>query len=236
MLPISYVSEQGKRFFPITHRTAIVGLATNTLVLSESVDVDIDINVDGEPITINPVVQKEISNLNISITNINTGINQINEALKTKASSDTNGIAYNAHKLQTARKITISGSVTGDVTFDGSKNVTISVSTNHTHNYAGSSSAGGSANAAVKLETARNIKLDGVVTGNANFDGTGNITISTKFGNSSNYLPLSGGTVTGAFTAKGNIRTDSRYYQGGNVGSLTAIQYGTPATTMLWAW
>lgn len=236
MLPISYVSEQGKRFFPITHRTAIVGLATNTLVLSESVDVDIDINVDGEPITINPVVKAEITNLNTSITNINTGINQINEALKTKASSDTNGVAYNAHKLQTARKITISGSVTGNVTFDGSKDVTITVSTNHTHNYAGSSSAGGNANAAVKLATARNIKLSGVVNGNANFDGTGNITISTTFGNSSNYLPLSGGTVTGSFTANGNIQAHGRFYQGGNVGSLTAIQSSGPAGTMLWAW
>ncbi len=50
---------------------------------------------------------------------------------------------------------------------------------NHTHNYAGSSSAGGSANTAVKLATARNIALNGAVTGNANFDGSGNINIST---------------------------------------------------------
>lgn len=41
----------------------------------------------------------------------------------------------------------------------------------HTHNYAGSSSAGGNANAAVKLATARKI-------GNASFDGTANITLS----------------------------------------------------------
>ena len=39
----------------------------------------------------------------------------------------------------------------------------------HTHNYAGSSSAGGNANAAVKLATARTIN-------GTNFDGTGNIT------------------------------------------------------------
>ncbi len=43
--------------------------------------------------------------------------------------------------------------------------------TGHTHNYAGSSSAGGNANAAVKLATARKI-------GNASFDGTANITLS----------------------------------------------------------
>lgn len=41
----------------------------------------------------------------------------------------------------------------------------------HTHNYAGSSSAGGNANAAVKLATARKI-------GNASFDGTADITLS----------------------------------------------------------
>lgn len=44
-------------------------------------------------------------------------------------------------------------------------------STGHTHNYAGSSSAGGNANAAVKLATARKI-------GSASFDGTADITLS----------------------------------------------------------
>ena len=46
----------------------------------------------------------------------------------------------------------------------------------HTHNYAGSSSAGGAANSAVKLQTARTI--NGV-----SFDGSGNITVydSTKY-------------------------------------------------------
>lgn len=43
--------------------------------------------------------------------------------------------------------------------------------TSHTHNYAGSSSAGGNANAAVKLATARKI-------GSASFDGTTDITLS----------------------------------------------------------
>lgn len=42
-------------------------------------------------------------------------------------------------------------------------------SKNHTHNYAGSSSAGGSANSAVKLATARSIN-------GTNFDGSSNIT------------------------------------------------------------
>lgn len=45
-------------------------------------------------------------------------------------------------------------------------------SSSHTHNYAGSSSAGGNANAAVKLATARAIKIGNTT---RNFDGTGNI-------------------------------------------------------------
>ena len=47
----------------------------------------------------------------------------------------------------------------------------------HTHNYAGSSSAGGVANSAAKLSTARSIALGGLSSGSANFDGSGNITI-----------------------------------------------------------
>lgn len=52
--------------------------------------------------------------------------------------------------------------------------------TSHTHNYAGSSSAGGVANSASKLATARTITLDGNVTGSASFDGSKNVTITTK--------------------------------------------------------
>lgn len=45
------------------------------------------------------------------------------------------GNASSASKLQTARSITLSGSVTGSASFDGSDNVTISTTTNHTHSY-----------------------------------------------------------------------------------------------------
>ena len=51
--------------------------------------------------------------------------------------------------------------------------ITDAAAKNHTHNYAGSSSAGGSANSAVKLATAR--AINGV-----NFDGSGNITITAN--------------------------------------------------------
>ena len=46
----------------------------------------------------------------------------------------------------------------------------------HTHNYAGSSSAGGPATSAVKLSTARTIRTNLGSTGTASFDGTSNVT------------------------------------------------------------
>ena len=106
---------------------------------------------------------------------------------------DLSGNAITASKLATARTISFTGSVTGSGTFDGSGNLSITTTTNHTHsqyydsdvtrsantvlaapngsdgkasfrklvvadlpshthNYAGSSSAGGSATSAVKLD------------------------------------------------------------------------------------
>ena len=49
-------------------------------------------------------------------------------------------------------------------------------STSHTHNYAGSSSAGGAANSAAKLSTARTIRTNLGSTSTASFDGSANIT------------------------------------------------------------
>ena len=55
----------------------------------------------------------------------------------------------------------------------------------------------GNANTASKLASARNIALTGAVTGNANFDGSGNININTTVNHGHNYVPLSGGTMSG---------------------------------------
>ena len=71
---------------------------------------------------------------------------------------------------------------TNKFTFDGSAAKTVNITpaligaaaSSHTHNYAGSSSAGGPANSAVKLATARTI--NGVV-----FDGTKNIEIPNNY-------------------------------------------------------
>ena len=61
-------------------------------------------------------------------------------------SADSANSASTASKLATPRNIALTGAVTGNANFDGSGNVSIATSVNHTHNYAGSSSAGGAAN------------------------------------------------------------------------------------------
>lgn len=52
--------------------------------------------------------------------------------------------------------------------------------TNHTHNYAGSSSAGGVSNSAAKLSTARNISANDDYIMNFNFDGSGNVSTQLR--------------------------------------------------------
>lgn len=135
--------------------------------------------------------------------------------------------------LKNPTALTLQFNGTTNKTYDGSSAQTLNITpaaigaaaSSHTHNYAGSSSAGGNANAAVKLVTARTIN-------GTNFDGSANITTSkwgaarsitigntTKTvdgsgnvswtlaeigatGGSGNYLPLSGGTLTGDLTIK----------------------------------
>lgn len=91
-------------------------------------------------------------------------------------------------KNPNALTITLNGGGTegtNKFTYDGSAAKTINITpssigaatSGHTHNYAGSSSAGGSANSAIKLATARKISLKGLSQGSANFDGSGDITI-----------------------------------------------------------
>lgn len=64
------------------------------------------------------------------------------------------------------------------------------------------SSITGNAATATKLATARTISLTGDVTGSGSFDGSGNLSITATVANDSHthstYLPLAGGTMTGA--------------------------------------
>ena len=260
-LQMRFVHEQGQKFFPITHRRAIVGLSANTLTLSRSLE--IDANEADNTITINPVVQGEIDTIykniqilenkitqeiNTQIQNLWDRVNGMDYAL----ADSPGGVAMKAHRLNKAFTLTINGDGTGSTSIDGSGNVTLTLRILKTrNNYAGAATDMGPANSALKLNSARNIALTGAVTGNVNFDGSKNVSIATSVNHSHSqystashnhngvyayashshgYLPTGGGTLTG------NLRNNARYYQNGIVGCLVAAQSGSPNGNMIWAW
>ncbi|WP_200481466.1 MULTISPECIES: phage tail protein [unclassified Acinetobacter] len=97
-------------------------------------------------------------------------------------SGSLSGNADTATKLATARTI-------GGVSFDGTANINLpGVNTagnqSTSGNAATASACTGNSATATKLATARNIALSGAVSGSANFDGSGNITINTTANNS----------------------------------------------------
>ena len=188
-LDVKFTTEQGQKFFPITHRKAIMGLSVNTLTLSESLE--IDVSEADNTITINPVVQLEIDKIYNNITTLETTIkNEINTQIENLWSKVNNmnyalsqspgGPANTALKLNSPFTLTILGDATGSVSMDGSKNVSCNVTVRKTrNNYPGAAVDQGAANSAVKLDTARIINLTGAVTGRVSFDGTTDVTIDT---------------------------------------------------------
>lgn len=150
-------------------------------------------------------------------------------------SSSAGGNANAAVKLATARKLTIGS--TGK-TFDGSGDIAWTLSeigaaaASHTHNYAGSSSAGGAANSALactgnsatatKLQTARTI--NGV-----SFDGTANITI-TAAANGGTSAACSGNSATATKLATARTVFGKSFNGTGNVAGK-AFVYGTYTST-----
>lgn len=63
----------------------------------------------------------------------------------------------------------------------------------------------GNASSATKLATARSIALTGAVTGIGNFDGSGNLSITTTVSHSHSYLPLTGGNIVGDVSISGYL-------------------------------
>lgn len=63
----------------------------------------------------------------------------------------------------------------------------------------------GNASSATKLATARSIALTGAVTGSGNFDGSGNLSITTTVSHSHSYLPLTGGNIVGDVSISGYL-------------------------------
>ena len=114
----------------------------------------------------------------------------------------------------------------------------------HTHNYAGSSSAGGNANAAVKLATARQIN-------GTNFDGSGNITtanwgtgrtitIGNKgktvngSGNVSWSLSEIGALPTAGGTVSGNLNVTGTFSIGSKKITINSSAPSSPAVGDIW--
>ena len=119
-----------------------------------------------------------------------------------------------ATKLQTARKIGTSGGASGTATaFDGSKDITIPISSINPDylgkvvpvGKGGTGNTTGNAATATKLQTKRNIGINGGITGTATgFDGTANINIPVTSINPdylSKVVPVSkGGTGLNSIT------------------------------------
>ena len=135
----------------------------------------------------------------IGLSNVDN-TSDLNKPISTATQNALNGKANTSHThtksqitdmpttMKNPNALTVQFNGTTNKTYDGGSAQTVNITpsaigaatNNHTHNYAGSSSAGGAANSAVKLATARTIALTGNVTGSANFDGSGNITINTS--------------------------------------------------------
>ena len=113
----------------------------------------------------------------------------------------------------------------------------------HTHNYAGSSSAGGSANSAIKLATARTISLTGDVTGSTSFDGSGNASITATVADDSHNHVISNvdglqtalnGRVLKRKTTGDAYNSLGTYYGGGSTAKYVKISFpSVPTWTMM---
>lgn len=144
-------------------------------------------------------------NVNIPITSLDA------TKLSGTASVDTTGNSGSTTKLQTKRKINVSGVVTGTAQdFDGSADVNIPVTSVDATKLSGTASIDttGKSGSTDKLATKRTIALSGGVTGTATeFDGSTNITIpvtSVNVDNLNKVIPITKGG-TGATTVNGAI-------------------------------
>lgn len=177
----------------------------------------------------------------------------------TSANIGSQSVSYatSASKWKTARKITLTGSVTGSVYIDGSGDVTLATTTNHTHdgrylrwsNGTADTSAMGwgtltSANGYTILSHAASsdggdmgfvykngqifFQLDGVI-----YQNEGRY-MCLDTGNYSSYaLPLAGGTMTGALNFKNgtwNLMGDDAYIGDCNVAGMIGVKGANAAT------
>jgi len=186
-------------------RELITGLTTRLNALANSDDTTLDQMAEVvayiksnrtliESITTDKVnVSDIINNLTTNVSNKplsaaqGVAIKSLIDALQAEVDSHTTNKS-NPHGVTKAQlglsnvENKSSATIRGEIT---SSNVTTALGftpskDGHTHNYAGSSSAGGAATSAVKLATPRTITLGQQLQGSAQFDGSGDITINAQ--------------------------------------------------------
>jgi len=140
------------------------------------------------------------------------------DSITVDVTGDLTGNADTATTLETARTISLGGSLSGSASFDGSSDVTITAG-----------DLNGNASTATALETARTISLGGSLSGSASFDGTSDITISASMVADSVALgtDTTGDYVAGA-TAGNGIEVSG---SGGEGSNLTITNTGVLSLT-----
>jgi hypothetical protein len=191
--------------------------------LNDSMDI-IDDVLDGTvPVTGIDINSGTLDNVVIGGANANTGTFTVLTA------NTSLGVTGN---------ITVSGTVDGrDVAADGTKLDGIESGATADQTKADIDALGIAASTAATLATARNIALTGAVTGNVNFDGSGNVSISTT-ATSDPTLTLSGDASGSAtFTNLGNatlsvtVADDSHNHVISNVDGLQTALDGKLGST-----
>lgn len=128
------------------------------------------------------------------------------------------GNAATASRLQNARTISLTGSVTGSGSFDGSGNLSIATTTNHTHSYVNTIGKSGA-----------------TITWSINGTAQTALDFSTTFApyNANGYLPLSGGTMTGDAPIVFTTNNIAINFRAGHDGYNSKVQYMTAGNEAL---
>ena len=201
------------------------------------------------------VVYAALQTIDTSLSNINTALNTLNTALGGKAASNH---GHNAATAQAAGFMAAADKAKLDGIAAGANKIVVdaaisNTSTNpvqnkiiyaelakkaaasHNHNYAGSASAGGSANTAVKLATARTLRTKLNSTATASFDGSANVTpgvegtLPVANGGSGATTLASGAALIGNGTSAIQARaiTNNTATSGGIAGSANLLTMNT---------
>jgi len=139
-------------------------------------------------------------------------------SLPSTINADTTGNAATATALDTARTISLGGTLSGSASFDGTSDITITTG-----------NLNGNASTATALETARTISLGGDLSGSASFNGSQDITITAAIEANSVALgtDTTGDYVAGATAGNGIEISGS----GGEGSTLTIANTGVLSVT-----